>query len=147
MILNLNASMAEVTRLTRAGRLTEAMALLQGSPPKPKAPHSDDRRPMRTPSQIIDMMPPRSGTGAWTASGVHAQQKTPTSLAEGLGQPRMPEAMRGILDRLGKRGFSPGLPGTAGHRVQSAPVPDGARFEERTYANEAGSRTYKLYIP
>jgi hypothetical protein len=49
MILNLNASMAEVTRLTRAGRLTEAMAILQGSPPKPKAPQSDDRRPTENP--------------------------------------------------------------------------------------------------
>ncbi len=27
------------------------------------------------------------------------------------------------------------------------PVPDGARFEERTYTNAAGSRTYKLFVP
>ena len=27
------------------------------------------------------------------------------------------------------------------------PVPDGARFEQRNYANEAGSRAYKLYVP
>jgi poly(hydroxyalkanoate) depolymerase family esterase len=26
-------------------------------------------------------------------------------------------------------------------------LPEGARFEERSFANEAGSRTYKLYIP
>src|SRR4029079_14877016 len=26
-------------------------------------------------------------------------------------------------------------------------LPDGALFEERTYANEAGSRAYKLYVP
>jgi poly(hydroxyalkanoate) depolymerase family esterase len=26
-------------------------------------------------------------------------------------------------------------------------VPDGARFEERSYANAAGSRAYKLYVP
>lgn len=28
-----------------------------------------------------------------------------------------------------------------------APLPDGARFDEHTYANEAGSRDYKLYVP
>jgi poly(hydroxyalkanoate) depolymerase family esterase len=27
------------------------------------------------------------------------------------------------------------------------PLPDGAHFQERTYANEAGRRAYKLYIP
>jgi poly(hydroxyalkanoate) depolymerase family esterase len=26
-------------------------------------------------------------------------------------------------------------------------LPEGARFEERAYANDAGSRTYKLYVP
>src|SRR6202020_1794276 len=26
-------------------------------------------------------------------------------------------------------------------------VPDGARFEERTFSNDAGSRTYKVYVP
>ena len=152
MILNLNASMAEVTRLTRAGRLAEALAILQGSPRKPKAPQSDDRRPMRTPlpgSQIIDMMPPRSGSGPWTASGVEARRHMATSPAEGLGRPHLPEAMRGIFERFPKRGFSLGLPGMAGHRVQGVPasLPDGALFEDRAYANEAGSRTYKLYIP
>jgi hypothetical protein len=53
MILNLNASMAEATRLTRAGRLAEAMALLQGLPQKsksPEAPQGVDRNPMRTAS-------------------------------------------------------------------------------------------------
>jgi len=27
------------------------------------------------------------------------------------------------------------------------PIPNGARFDERNYANEAGSRAYKLYVP
>jgi poly(hydroxyalkanoate) depolymerase family esterase len=57
--------------------------------------------------------------------------------------------MRGFLDRLGKLGSSPGLHGMAAHRVQGgrSSLPDAARFEERTYTNEAGRRTYKLYIP
>ena len=26
-------------------------------------------------------------------------------------------------------------------------MPEGARFEERTFSNAAGSRTYKVYVP
>jgi poly(hydroxyalkanoate) depolymerase family esterase len=37
--------------------------------------------------------------------------------------------------------------GPVGPAVAPAPLPDGARFEERTYASEAGSRAYKLYVP
>lgn len=32
-------------------------------------------------------------------------------------------------------------------RTVSVPVPDGAQFVERTFANEAGSRPYKVYVP
>jgi poly(hydroxyalkanoate) depolymerase family esterase len=149
MTLNLNASMAEVTRLTRAGRLAEAMALLQ-KPTPPEAPEGGDRQPMRTAlpdGQLIDMMPPRSGTAPWTVPGVDGRQHTAASLAEGLGLPRMPEAMRGILGRLTKCG--PSMRGDVGNLGGTAKtsLPDGARFEERTCSNEAGSRTYKLYIP
>ncbi len=155
MTLNLNASVAEVTRLTRAGRLAEAMALLQGRPQKPITPEpleGHDLKPIKTAlpgRQGIDMMPPRSGSDPWTVPGVDAGQQTATSLAEGLGLLRMPEAMRGILERLSKRRPSPSLWGSAGDLggVAKGSLPDGARFEERTFANEAGSRTYKLYIP
>jgi poly(hydroxyalkanoate) depolymerase family esterase len=155
MMLNLNASMAEVTRLTRAGRLGEAMALLQGSPQKSKSPEGQeqrDRKPIRTAlleKQYIDMVPPGSGSDHWTAPRFNRQYGTRAALNEGVTQPPAPRAMRGFLDRLGKLGSSPGLHGMPGDRVQDvwASLPDGARFDERTYATEAGSRTYKLYIP
>jgi poly(hydroxyalkanoate) depolymerase family esterase len=66
-----------------------------------------------------------------------------------LARAQGPEALRGFLDRMGQPGTMPGLDGLVGplsHRAP-APLPDGARFEERTFANEAGTRTYKLYIP
>jgi poly(hydroxyalkanoate) depolymerase family esterase len=93
-------------------------------------------------------VPPHSGSDHWTAPGFDARQNTAT-LTEGLAQPHIPEAMRGFLDRLGKLGPSPGLHGIVGPLAQPATMslPDGARFVECTYANEAGSRTYKLYIP
>jgi poly(hydroxyalkanoate) depolymerase family esterase len=157
MTLNLNASMAEVTRLTRAGRLAEAMALLQGSarkPNTPEAPEGYDREPIKTAlpggGQAIDMLPSRSGTPSWTVPGVDARQHTATSLAEGLGLRRMPEAMREILERHAKRRPSSSLWGSVGDlggAARTSSLPDGARFKERTYANEAGSRAYKLYIP
>jgi poly(hydroxyalkanoate) depolymerase family esterase len=155
MTLNLNASMAEVTRLTREGRLAEAMALLKGLPQKPKwpeAPEGLDRRPMRTAPldwQFIDMVRPRSGSDHWMAPSFDAHQGSDAAFTEGLAQPHVPEAMRGFIARLGKLGSSPGLRGMAGllARDVQASLPDGARFEEHTFTNEAGSRTYKLYIP
>ena len=154
MTLNLNASMAEVTRLTRAGRLAEAMALLHAprKPDMPEAREGHDREPIKTAlpgGQVIDMMSPRSGSGHWTVPGVDALQHTATNLPEGLGLPCMPEAMRGILERHAKWRPSPSLWGSAGDLGEAAKtsLPDGARFKEHTYANKAGSRTYKLYIP
>jgi poly(hydroxyalkanoate) depolymerase family esterase len=71
------------------------------------------------------------------------------ALTEGLPAVHVPKPMRGFLARLAKLGSSPGRGGMAGHfaRDVQASLPDGARFEERTYANDAGARTYKLYIP
>jgi poly(hydroxyalkanoate) depolymerase family esterase len=43
---------------------------------------------------------------------------------------------------------APGLNGLPGAVVRApSPAPDGARFEERIYANAAGNRTYKLFVP
>src|SRR5918994_947049 len=59
----------------------------------------------------------------------------------------MPEAMRELMGRMGQLGPINGLHGGRGRAHAPAPVPDGARFEQRTYANAAGSRAYKLYVP
>jgi poly(hydroxyalkanoate) depolymerase family esterase len=61
----------------------------------------------------------------------------------------MTAALQGLLDRFGKRGSSWGLGGLAGNRSPEVktPLPDGARFEEHVYANDAGSRRYKLFVP
>jgi poly(hydroxyalkanoate) depolymerase family esterase len=114
--------MLEVTRLTREGRLGEAMAVLRGAPPA--GPRSDVARDdgERT-APTLDMVPPARGTnGAWTAPD-----------AEARGRPRPAHILRGL--------------GGLTRKPVSVPVPDGARFEERSYANAAGHRTYKLYVP
>jgi poly(hydroxyalkanoate) depolymerase family esterase len=57
----------------------------------------------------------------------------------------MPEALRNFLDRVGPPDSFPDLGGRAG--PTAARLPEGARFEERIFANAAGRRSYKLYIP
>ncbi len=152
MILDLTR-MTDALRLTRAGKLAEATSLLQGLPPNPTPPANSEeleRDPAKTAfrdGQLLDMVPPRSGSGAWTTPGVSIPQHS--SLAAGLRQPGMPEALRGFLERLGVGGSSLGLRGISGGRVQDArtSLPDGARYEECTYTNAAGSRKYKLFVP
>jgi poly(hydroxyalkanoate) depolymerase family esterase len=138
--------MLEATRLTREGRLDEAMAVLRralaGAPPSPVAGEACPADP--TPP-ILDMLPPSPATGgAWTAPQPNAARaRTSTSRAH------IPDALRGLLDRLAQGGAASGLDGLAGPALGRAPlpVPDGARFDERSYANAAGRRAYKLYVP
>jgi poly(hydroxyalkanoate) depolymerase family esterase len=101
MIPDLNARMAEATRLTRAGRLADAMALINELFRKPESSEAADNRepePVETALRggpLVDRGPPR--------------------------RPFVQPAKRALSD--------------------------GARFVARIYANAAGSRTYKLYIP
>jgi poly(hydroxyalkanoate) depolymerase family esterase len=154
-----NSNMLEATRLTREGRLAEAMALLQRmSPSAHPSPAADDndkdagKRPVGRAARILDMVPPSSGGGAWTPPKFTFPNAAPNAFngpTAGLNQAQVPEALRGFLDRMSQPGLTPGFDGLVG-RVPTrapAPLPEGARFEERTFANEAGSRTYKLYIP
>src|ERR1700704_3773724 len=110
MSLNMNLNMAEIPRLTRAGRLAEAMALLRGRPAQPNSS-----------AALKPVDPPGPALG--------------------------PQGLRKFLDGLGKLGAS--QQGLSHPRPPTPPIslPDGARFEERAYANHAGSRSYKLYIP
>jgi len=67
-----------------------------------------------------------------------------------MSQGQIPEALRGFLDRMGHfraaRGAD-GPPRPAAEDVPRSGCRMGALFEEHTYANEAGSRRYKLYVP
>lgn len=151
-----NIDMLEATRLTREGRLAEAMALLQGELPSGHSPapsgnagKNEGQRQGGPVTRIIEMMPPSSIGGAWTSPKFNFPQMAPDGSAGGLSQPQMPEALRGFLDRMGQPGAALSLDGLVGPSPARAPapLPEGARFEERTFANEAGSRAYKLYIP
>jgi poly(hydroxyalkanoate) depolymerase family esterase len=153
-----NINMLEATRLTREGRLAEAMALLQGglagahpATTSSSAGEDESKRAAHF-SRIIDMAPPSAGGGAWTSPKFnfpHIAPDASVGSAGGLGQPHVPEALRGFLDRMSQPGSGVSLDGLVGRGPARAPapLPEGARFEEKSFANEAGSRTYKLYIP
>jgi len=110
------ARMAEATRLTREGKLNEAMALLAGT-----------ASPEGATDGVIDMSPPANGKGAWTA-----RTKSPKS----------PSPLDGLIERLNVR-----LPKGRGAKAKKMAVPDGASFESHAFANAAGQRPYKLYVP
>ncbi|QRE74305.1 extracellular catalytic domain type 1 short-chain-length polyhydroxyalkanoate depolymerase [Methylobacterium aquaticum] len=183
--LGANVDMAEVTRLTRAGRLTEAVALLQGhavpaEPARPPAPSPSERGA----GPAIDLEAPTEPGGAWTVPGqagtpdpseaLRAMPDALKGLQETLQETLrgMPEALKtfrspgGLADLLRAGGLPDGaLDGLAGNLTgnlashlpaglgeglkprRSVPVPEGARFEERSFSSAAGSRTYKVYVP
>ena len=65
-----------------------------------------------------------------------------------MGQ-QSPATTNAIFDRVRKLGSAIGLERLIGRGVgpPPPPLPDGARFEERSFANNSGSRSYKLYVP
>ncbi|TCT05488.1 alpha/beta hydrolase family esterase [Aquabacter spiritensis] len=124
--------MFEVTRLTRAGRLTEAMAMLRGT--DPAAAPAGAEAPADGP-RTLDLTPPDGDDAVWTLSGATARR------AAGLAEKSLPEGMKAWRDRL-----PPALGDGDADRYGPAVAP-GARFETRTFTNEAGSRAYRLYVP
>jgi poly(hydroxyalkanoate) depolymerase family esterase len=128
----------EATRLTRAGQLVEATALLQrmlrGEHEPDASSDTGDRIALAGPL-IIDVK----------ANPVEETDRPPPSEPAPSAQPRLRRALR---DR--KTGHSGiGLRDVTKRAPLPTPaiVPEGARFIESTYSSLAGSRTYRLFIP
>ena len=120
--------MNEVTRLTRLGRLDEAMALLRGG-----SAADAGETTVETPADFIEMV---QGMGAtWTAAfDTHAEAETTPA-----------GKMKVKLADLVQQGVAMARHGHGlAHEVA---VPAGASFTEHGFANAAGSRSYKLYVP
>jgi poly(hydroxyalkanoate) depolymerase family esterase len=134
--------MQEATRLTREGRLAEAMSLLQGAPsggPATTRRAEPIQRPTRV-DTILDMQPPSKAGGAWTAPCTNLH---PDGL---VGRTPFPKTKAGLQDSVSRPVFSR-MPMGVGTPATRPPLVSGARFEDRTFANSAGARAYKLYVP
>jgi poly(hydroxyalkanoate) depolymerase family esterase len=116
----------EATRLTRSGQLVEAAALLQRMLRGDNAQYATAPTPIRrTPA---GREPPTIDASATETRSPRRAHRTPTDIAKNL------------------PGF--GLGGSLRRAPSTADiVPDGAQFLEGNYANAAGSRAYRLFIP
>jgi poly(hydroxyalkanoate) depolymerase family esterase len=132
----------EATRLTRAGQLLEATALLQRMFRDESAPLGTTGHTALTGRKppTIDAKPIIDAE-ADTVEGPDGPHLARATSAQ-------PPMLRALLDRAQLRpGF--GLRDGMKRARPSTPdiVPDGAKFIEGSYSNAAGSRAYRLFIP
>ena len=121
-----NIDMGLATRLTREGRLDEAMAVLRGA----TAPEVDGD-PAGT---AIEMSPPSADNPAWRqASGHKPSSRTHSS-------PLLPKVGLAELVRLHRRAGRAAV-------VTANDVPPGAAFATGRYSGPYGDRAYRLFAP
>ncbi len=92
--------MIEATRLTREGRLEEAMAILRGALPSARSSAASSERdtgqkPAERTQHIIDMVPPSTETGgSWTSPQF---RETPSAgRRAGMSRQSIPEALERV---------------------------------------------------
>jgi poly(hydroxyalkanoate) depolymerase family esterase len=161
---DMTAGMREATRLTRAGQLHEAVDLIQrtlkggldsAAKPATEAPPSAAKTVIEPHFRVIDRTtgapePHRhaftgraenhehSETYAGPAAASDAHTATPPPFGTGL-QKQLRRKLRAFR---GPTPWSEPFP----DRTPDI-VPDGGRFTSGTYTNQAGTRSYKLYVP
>ena len=129
----------EATRLTRAGRLLEATALLQRMLRGDSAPGPTSGSTARTAPARLE--PPTIDAKANVVEGRESRRPAQATSTQGRKRPA-PLGGMGEFSGLDLRGPIRRAPPSA-----SDIVPEGTRFIEGTFSNAAGSRTYKLFIP
>ncbi len=148
-----NTDWLAATRLTNAGRLTEATAALQ------RMLAGNRTTPSATTATAWSTPPTIDGVAESAYAQPAPQAEPPATRGSGVGwlpfnpaasvKPTTPRALRGFLDQVSQGGFLP--PGSADLGSSPAaprvPMPEGAQFLAATFSDEAGSRPYKVYVP
>jgi poly(hydroxyalkanoate) depolymerase family esterase len=145
----LHPGMREASRLTRAGRLTEATALLQRmlhGPIDPSPVPGTGSLPA-----TIDLVPETvevTDPGPSLRTG-HEFDTGECDRAERAGRAYLPEALRSLLDRIPRAGLKPALGGLAQSLspVDARDAPASGQFLASSYSSQVGTRGYKLYVP
>jgi poly(hydroxyalkanoate) depolymerase family esterase len=130
----LHAGMREASRLTRAGRLIDATALLQRV-----LQSGRDRDPAAGNGAVlptIDLMPD-------TVEVTAAERGRPESAVPA----QLPNLLRRFLDGVTRSGFEPDPGGLAEPSAADVPESESGQFLTKSFGNRAGTRTYKLYVP
>src|SRR5260370_40817552 len=115
-----HSDMLEATRLTRAGRLTEATALLQRVLRSKTARDTTsdsvweaaDAPPGRV-RHTIEVANPQPSSRTGQAFGRADASLPPADRAEGTARPHMPGVLRSFLERVKRIGSAPGIGGVA----------------------------------
>jgi poly(hydroxyalkanoate) depolymerase family esterase len=154
----MNRGMIEATRLTRAGQLADATALLQrllrgetpshaGVEPNGGAHAPSARRVPITIDMVAEAVEaPGSAASPRGARAFGAgPRRWSAAAAEPTARPHLPEALAGFLERVDRIGGRAATGGLAARAPQI--LPDGASFRADSYADPAGSRAYKLFVP
>ncbi|MDY8107719.1 PHB depolymerase family esterase [Fulvimarina sp. 2208YS6-2-32] len=150
---SMNIDMMEVTRLTQAGRLEEAMRLLQGGRAEPAPARQPEARseretvelrrvgdewsmPGRAPKQAPRQPSGREAPGAGKASGT----AHPSELADRIKTNLFSAPFADKLRQSVPAGFRK-------REAVAVPVAAGASFLEKDFQSAVGARPYKLYVP
>ncbi|MER0240102.1 PHB depolymerase family esterase [Fulvimarina sp. MAC8] len=139
--------MQEVTRLTRQGRLDEAMAMLRNETPATTAPSTSSgtaEAPAGSTKVNLDFTGPREDKGGWSISPNRSGASQNRTKASGM---RSAGDLSSVFRGFGERFKADHLPQGLRSSPAGPEIVPGARFETHSYSAAAGTREYKLYVP
>ncbi|HYC05645.1 MAG TPA: PHB depolymerase family esterase [Azospirillaceae bacterium] len=130
-----NEGMAEATRLTRAGKLAEATALIR------RLMGGDGAAPRPTGARPPALHDPRIIDADYVTVGVE-----PAAEPEAAEAPRRRSGLGDTLREMAAKARAAQQAHTA-RAPAPVEVPPGASFDLKSFSDAAGSRRYRLYVP